>query len=257
MRTAIVGAAALALLVSSGSLAHADGMPANPDSSYTPFSWTGFYIGANGGFGYNYDQRDIILSNNLGMTVTTRGLQPEGGFGGGQIGYNWQRGPLLLGVEADLQGADVSEGFSGRPLDAGGDFLNAHEHVDYFGTARGRIGFAFYRGLIYVTGGFAYGGVRDQLLVSSPGTGFSADLNRDDTRTGSTVGGGLELAIAPHWSVKVEYQLIDLGSERLTAPVAPPNGTTITSNRIEDRVDTIRVGLNYRFDTDRYYVPMK
>ena len=173
------------------------------------------------------------------------------------LGYNWQQGPLLLGFEADLQGADVSGGFSGRILDSVGDLISAHQRVDYFGTVRGRIGFAFYRGLIFATGGFAYGGVRDQLFVNNPGTGFSANLSRDDTRTGSTVGGGLELAVARHWSLKVEYQHIDLGSERVTAPVLPPSGITITSNKVEGRVDTIRVGLNYRFDSDRYYVPMK
>jgi outer membrane immunogenic protein len=182
-------------------------------------------------------------------------VQPEGGFGGGQLGYNWQQGPLLLGVETDLQGADVSAGFAGRLL-ADGDLLDAHQSFNYFGTVRGRIGFAFYRGLIYVTGGFAYGGVRDQLLVSNPGSGFSANLHNDDTRTGSVIGGGVELALAPHWSVKVEYQYIDLGSERLTVSL-PPNGSTITSNKLMDITGTARIGLNYRFDTDHYNVPSK
>jgi outer membrane immunogenic protein len=258
MRKAVAGAAALALVVNSSSFALADGMPGNPGPAHAPFSWTGFYIGANGGYGDNFDRNDnFILSNNLGFTATTRGVQPEGGFGGGQLGYNWQQGSLLLGVEADLQGADVSAGFAGRPIDAGGDLLNAHQNFDYFGTVRGRVGFAFYRGLIYVTGGFAYGGVRDQLFVFNPGSGFSANLHNDDTRTGSVIGGGVELALAPHWSVKVEYQHIDLGSERFAAPLLPPSGITITSNKLMDIAGTARIGLNYRFDTDHYYVSSK
>jgi outer membrane immunogenic protein len=250
MRTTVAGAAMLALIVSSSSFALADGMPGNPGLAHTPFSWTGFYIGVNGGYGDNFDRNDnFILSNNLGFAASSRGVQPEGGFGGGQLGYNWQQGPLLLGVEADLQGADISDGFAGRPLDVGGNLLNAHQNFDYFGTVRGRVGFAFYRGLIYVTGGFAYGGVRDQLVIFNPGSGFSANLHNDDTRTGSVIGGGVELALAPHWSVKVEYQHIDLGSERLTASVLPP-GTTFTSNKLMDVAGTARIGLNYRFDTD-------
>ena len=162
----------------------------------------------------------------------------------------------LLGIEADLQGADVSAGFAGRLL-TDGDLLNAHQNFDYFGTVRGRAGFAFYRGLIYLTGGFAYGGVRDQLFVFNPASGFSANLHNDDTRTGYVIGGGVELALAPHWSVKVEYQHIDLGSERLAASVLPPSSITITSNKLMDIVGTARIGLNYRFDTDHYYVSSK
>ena len=250
MRTAVAGAAVLTLIVFSSSLAHADGMPGSPEPAYAPFSWTGFYIGANGGYGNTYDRiENIDLSSNLGFAAATRGVQPQGGFGGGQLGYNWQQGPLLLGVEADLQGADIGGDFSGRLLDVGGDLLNAHEHINYFGTVRGRVGFAFYHSLIYATGGLAYGGVRDQLLIHNPGTGQSANLTNDSARTGYSAGGGVELAFAPHWSVKVEYQHIDLGSERLTASVLPPGGTTITSNRVLEVADTIRVGLNYRFNT--------
>jgi outer membrane immunogenic protein len=257
MRTTVAAGAALVWIVSSSSFALADGMPGNPRPAYAPFSWTGFYVGANGGYGDNFDRNDnFVLSNSLGFTATTRGVQPEGGFGGGQLGYNWQQGPLLLGLEADLQGADVSAGFAGHLLD-GGDVLNAHQSFDYFGTARGRVGFAFYHGLIYATGGFAYGGVRDQLLVFLPGSGTSVNLHSDDTRTGFVIGGGVELALAPHWSVKVEYQHIDLGSERLAASVFSPGATTFTSNKILDVAGTARVGLNYRFNTDQYYVPSK
>lgn len=82
-------------------------------------------------------------------------------------------------------------------------------------------------------------------------------MHNDDTRTGYVIGGGVELALAPHWSVKVEYQHIDLGSERLAASVLPPSGITITSNKLMDIVGTARIGLNYRFDTDHYYVSSK
>jgi outer membrane immunogenic protein len=246
--------AALALMVSTGTLAFADGMPSYYGGP-APFTWAGFYVGVNGGYGWNdSDSRDIVLQSTNGTTAATRGLTPSGGFGGGQLGYNWQRGQLVVGVEADLQAADIRDEFSSRVIDAGGDVLDAHQRLDYFGTVRGRVGFAFGRALVYATGGYAYGGGSDQLFASNGA--FTANLHNDDTRSGSVVGGGVELALAPHWSAKIEYQHIDLGSERLSAPSVPP-GVIITSNKLEDQVETVRLGLNYRFDSDRYYAPLK
>ena len=98
MRTAVAGVSALILIVSSASLAHADGMPAGVGPGYVPFSFTGFYIGANAGYGYNYDRRDIILSNNFGTTVTARGEEPEGGFAGGQLGVQLAAGATAVGL---------------------------------------------------------------------------------------------------------------------------------------------------------------
>jgi outer membrane immunogenic protein len=251
MRASAAAVAVLAMSVSS--FAYADGMPAYGGPTYAPFSWTGLYVGGNIGYGWNNDSRNIAITNSSGTVVTTPGMTPEGAFGGGQLGYNWQRGPLVLGVEADIQGSDITDGFS-RIIDAGGDRLNARQAIDYFGTVRGRIGFAWDRAFLYGTGGFAYGGVRDRLLVSNGA--LSANMTSNQTQTGSVVGAGFEVAIDRHWSVKAEYQHLDFGSERLTAPVLPANGVVLTSNRLEDRADTVRVGLNYRFHTDTY-APLK
>ena len=93
MRTAAAGATALAWIVSSSSFALADGMSGNPGPAYAPFSWTGFYIGANGGYGDDYNRvGNFVLSNNAGFTAAAPAVQPQGGFGGGQLGYNWQQG---------------------------------------------------------------------------------------------------------------------------------------------------------------------
>ena len=115
--------------------------------AYVPVNtWTGFYIGANGGYGWNANHHSDDL------------LDPAGGFGGGQIGYNWQGGfgfgpHLVLGIEADIQGADISDSVAG-----------VKSQVNWFGTVRGRIGYAFDRTLIYGTGGFAYGEVETAFL---------------------------------------------------------------------------------------------
>ena len=104
--------------------------------------WSGFYIGVNGGYGW---------------TANDGPLAPEGGFGGGQIGYNWQGlfgySPWVIGIEADIQGAGISDSVS--------DVLGSQENsLNWFGTVRGRIGYAAGPALIYATGGFAYGEVQ-------------------------------------------------------------------------------------------------
>jgi outer membrane immunogenic protein len=252
-------AAAVALAVSIPSLAYADGMPASRGTAPTPpFTWSGFYAGINLGYGWNEDDRDINFRNNLGVRFGTDGVRPEGGFGGGQIGYNWQSGPWVLGVETDIQGADINTGANNRFFDLT-DRLNIHRDIDWFGTVRGRVGYAVdSHALIYMTGGFAYGGVRDRLLVFGNTSPLRTNLHTDDTETGYTIGGGVEFAFDSRWSVKLEYQYIDLGSESLTAPTLPANGTIISSNRINDQVDTIRIGLNYRFSSGGYgYGPFR
>ena len=246
MRAAAASIAALAVCIPA--LAYADGYPApTQPAAYAPFSWTGFYIGANGGYAWEADRKDLVITNNLGATLPTTSLDARGGFAGGQAGYNWQTGPLVLGFEADLQGGSIDDRF--HRIFAGND-VNAFKQLDSFGTVRGRVGYAFNRVLVYGTGGFAYGNIRDTILVNSV-----ADLHRDGTETGFAAGGGLEYAIDRHFSMKVEYQHLDFGSDRLSAPVLPPNGVIIFSNRIDHTFDSVRIGLNYRFHDD--YAPLK
>ena len=133
--------------------------------AYVAVDWSGLYVGVNGGYGW---------SDNSFY---------EGGFGGGQIGYNIQRGTFVFGLETDFEASGIT-----------GGGIN----YDYFGTVRGRAGVTFDRALLYATGGFAYGD------VSFPG--FS------HTETGYVVGGGLEYKLTPQWSGKIEYQYIDLDS---------------------------------------------
>jgi outer membrane immunogenic protein len=261
----ITTAAAVALAVGIPSLAYADGMPASRAAVTPPFTWTGFYAGLNLGYGWNDDDKTIILRNGGAFTpcssVTSScatSIFPQGWFGGGQFGYNWQSGPWVIGVETDIQGADIDSDVHHRaiflPMVTGTDFINAHRDIDFFGTVRGRVGYAFDRALIYATGGFAYGGVTDKLVVFNS-TGGTTVLSRDDTQTGYTVGAGIEFAFASSWSAKFEYQYIDLGDERL---IDRTHLTALNTTRFGDHADTFRVGLNYRFGDRGYYAtPMK
>ena len=110
-----------------------------------PWSWRGFYAGVNAGYAWGGD--DSVTLSGPGGTATGT-LEPNGWFGGGQIGYNAQFQSLVFGIEADLQGADISDGNA-----------FASTNVDWFSTVRGRVGYAAGPALLYATGGFAFADV--------------------------------------------------------------------------------------------------
>jgi outer membrane immunogenic protein len=246
-------------------------------------SWTGFYFGVNGGYGWSAGNGKATASSfdsDPGATFFNSDQAPldrKGGFAGGQIGYNWQRSQLVFGVEADLQGSGISgkarRSVEADPADAagiagaGGDDadvltgVRAHSRLDWFGTMRGRLGYAFDRTLVYATGGLAFGHVNDRLTTSVDfGNGplpFSTES--PGTRTGFVVGGGLEYAITPSWSLKGEYQFIDLGSSKLASSASgtDPNFPEVGSGsvKIDHSYNTVRAGLNYH--VGQGYEPLK
>ncbi len=221
--------------------------PAPPSVSYKDapvepsYGWAGLYVGINGGYGWS--SSGSVLDYNggfLGSDASGRAL-PSGGFGGAQIGYNFQSGSLVYGIEADFQGGDIADRLAGTT--ANGNGFNEKERVDWFGTARGRLGYAFGRALFYATGGFAYGDVRQRAFATD---GIdSVTLRNSGIQTGFTVGGGLEYKISPNWSLKAEYQYIDLGSQKLSG--FDNTGAAAGTNSIDTNFHTARIGLNYKF----------
>jgi outer membrane immunogenic protein len=185
--------------------------------AYATVNWSGLYVGVNGGGAWNDKRSDDLVD-------------PSGGFGGGQIGYNWQgiwHPNLVLGIEADFQGAGVSDG-----KDFGiGTFKS---ELEWFGTVRGRVGYAFDRALVYGTGGFAYGSVKN-----SANTIFGSG-SVTETQTGWVAGGGVEYKLSPAWSAKAEYQFLSLDA-------SDPNGAGRLGGGDSDRseIHTFRVGVNY------------
>ncbi len=168
------------------------------------------------------------------MANSSGRAQPQGGFGGGQIGYNFQSGGFVYGIETDFQGGDIGNRVTG--ISTNGNAFSSGEHVDWFGTARARLGYAFGSTLVYGTGGFAYGDVHQHA------TDAGVSLGGSGTQTGWVAGGGVEYKINPAWSLKAEYQYIDLGSEKLTNPTG-----TMSTNGLDASFHTVRLGLNYRF----------
>jgi outer membrane immunogenic protein len=161
---------------------------------YVANTWTGFYAGVNGGGAFGEDPGRVTILRPNGQTATIPGAKPSGGFGGGQIGYNWQGGlglgsNLVIGIEADIQGSDINDSIHFLPSPIGGTASRSSQvNVDYFGTVRGRIGYAFDRTLVYATGGFAYGNVNYRVRN---GVNTVIYTNDNSMETGYTVGGGL------------------------------------------------------------------
>jgi outer membrane immunogenic protein len=227
------------------------------------FNWTGFYIGVNGGgaFGSNHNvdvtetfNNAVFVSGTWPGRGTFGGLEPTGGFGGGQIGYNWQApGSIWVwGVEADLQGASIKDdAFVTLPYISAGNTISigASQKLDWFGTVRGRVGIAFDRVLLYATGGLAFGQTKFELAMTDT-FGFVAAASDKDTRAGWVAGAGVEWAFAPNWSLKGEYQFIDLGRRSINVAERTLAGApTLFAIQSDTRTEfhTGRIGVNYRF----------
>jgi len=234
---------------------------AAPPPLVAVFSWTGFYIGVNGGGAFSQN-RNVNVTETLGGALFTSGtwpgrgtfgsLEPSGGFGGGQIGYNYQVSNWVWGIEADIQGAGIKDSAGATlPYISGLNSItvNSTQKVDWFGTVRGRVGLAFDRVLVYATGGLAYGQTSYAQTMTDT-FGFVAAGSDKHARTGWVVGGGVEWAFAPNWSVKGEYQYIDLGRRNLTLPevtlAGAPTAFAISSSA-RTELHTGRIGINYRF----------
>jgi len=214
-----------------------------------PFSWTGFYIGANVGYGWADADADPFPPGTPGLPFGLNpDSEPEGWFGGGQIGYNLQSGSVVLGIEVDYQGAHMDDTLT---FDVGvsNGVGRIKTEIDSFGSVRGRIGFAFDRVMPYVTAGFAWADVDSKTLVVYPTPAGPVTFSGGDSadHTGWVVGGGLEVAFSPNWSAKAEYLYFDLGEETYTTTLVGPFVADTYTTDADLTMHTFRVGVNYRF----------
>jgi outer membrane immunogenic protein len=223
-----------ALIAGSGSAFAAD-LPSRTVVPVAPvvvpiFTWTGFYAGLNAGYGWSTTDSDYYDPD----TGVLHKQGSDGGFvGGGQLGYNYQFGQFVGGVEVDIQYADLSSS-------DGQEYGSPHQKsMDWFGTARARLGFALDRALIYATGGFAFGGGGDDNNYVS---GYYYDDGKD-TATGWTVGGGVEYAVTDSLSAKVEGLYVNLGKDdkKLGTGLYPEE------KRKDNEFAIVRAGINYKF----------
>jgi outer membrane immunogenic protein len=244
-------------LVAIGSLIN---MPANAadipiKAPAAAYAWTGFYVGGHAGFGIANNNVDVgflpdpVFFGALPLSVKA---DTKGPLGGIQAGHNWTIGAFVVGAEADISLADVSgsgvtpvihptQGFQGL-------FFQAHQRMDWFGTARLRLGTTpAERLLVYLTGGLAFGHIDYRAHDTNPTIEAHIDTQRSSTRAGWTVGGGVEWVLARNWTVKAEYLYYDLGDLTFITDAAPPNPPFQARIALEERGHVVRAGLNYKF----------
>lgn len=265
-----------------------------PYSKAPVFTWTGFYVGLNAGAGFN-TKRSPSVTTSVPLTVYS-GAQAENDTpftGGVTAGYNMQFGSLVAGVEADINYLRRSGGGAGAfpaPVDLTGGYDNRSDFAvgsgsrnDWFGTVRGRLGFAFDRALIYATGGVAFSGRENYSMrqrdvfettafnpillgfgpsgafVTNPAQALSSSGSRSNV--GWALGAGGEYAITDAMSLKLEYLHVDLGRSSQTFVTAPnaanvavgqPAGATYAGGdritvRQKNQFDLVRAGVNVRF----------
>jgi len=288
MKSFLRSATALAGIALAGSAFAADLPRRAAPPVFVPvpvFTWTGFYAGINAGYGFgtgNDNNRTttvlatapVFAPGAVGAAVFNNRNNNEGFVGGGQIGYNYQFTPgsgVVIGVEADAQYVDFGSQRNNASIIGANvnnlTFVNPNglSGLDYFGTVRGRLGYAFDRTLVYGTGGFAYGG--------GGGNDFGLpNSSRNDFRTGWTAGGGIEYALptdsflnffrSSAVTLKIEGLYVSLDRDNANNGVFAYSRTTNTAfrvntpyavavsgytNRREDEFAIVRAGLNYKF----------
>ena len=168
----VVALAAVSTAANAADLGRRHAMPTKAPMYAAPYNWTGFYVGINGGGGWGRSE--------FTAPFPTGSFDTSGGLVGGTVGYNWQMGQLVFGLEGDIDWSGIKGSAAVRRH-------HCETRNDWLGTARGRIGYAFDRFLPYVTGGAAFGNIKNTVA----GIGST-----DQSNVGWTIGGGLEAAIA-------------------------------------------------------------
>ena len=193
-------------------------MPIKAPPMYSPaYNWSGFYLGINGGGGWGRSSWDSV-----------GGFDVDGWLVGGTVGYNYQMGQTVLGIEGDIDWSNIKGSSAPASCPLGCETKNT-----WLGTVRGRLGYSFDRFLPYVTGGVAFCDIK----ASTPGVAGNSATN-----TGWTAGAGVEYAFTNNLSAKVEYLYVDLGDFNCGISC----GASATDN-VSFNANIVRGGLNYKF----------
>jgi opacity protein-like surface antigen len=223
-----------------------DGVAMPIVAAAAPMNWTGLYVGGHMGGGWSndhwFDPFGPTLSEKGGLNAAGFGdiTHGTGPLGGGQIGFNWQTGPWVFGLQADASGADLhgeNTCFSGL----GG--VNCQRVVNALGTLAGRVGYGWNRSLVYVKSGGAWANTAYSLNANTNALTLGSGTTRVN-EGGWTIGGGIEYAFTDHWTVLAEYDHIGMPGRSVSFPTIA-DGTTIS---VRQSIEIFKLGMNYKFD---------
>ena len=202
------------------------------------YDWTGFYIGANGGWGQSRNCVDFV--GVAGVVVADGCRERSGGLVGGQIGYRWQANQWVFGLEAQGDWADLSN----QRVSLLNATLSTRTKTDGIGLFTGQIGYAWNASLFYFKGGAAVTSNRFSVLDNLTGVELAA---ASATRWGGTVGVGWEYGFAPNWSAGIEYDHLFMGHANNSFTATDPRLVGFLNDRISQDVDMVTLRINYRF----------
>jgi outer membrane immunogenic protein len=225
--------------------------------SFAGADWTGFYVGAHGGFTWvdtDYPGLNPYIAppNPCGDCGPPR-PNLESGIVGGQIGYNFQFDNVVVGGEADLSFAGIDETVRD------GNYITQTHTINHFGSIRGKLGLAFDRFLPYVTGGWAWADMEYSQMCPDPAAvpfghcsptatgGPYAPYNKSDsqTETGWVIGGGFAYMIDNNWSIKTEYLRYDFGSQGYDLGKTP-SGKDLGVKTLEHEMDVFKIAVDLK-----------
>jgi outer membrane immunogenic protein len=217
-------------------------------------TWTGFYIGVNGGGAWS---DNTVSYSQLGTGgLASASFTDKSGIGGAQAGFNWQMGWFVAGVEIDLDGRHWGGSSTSAPIAGNAiDLVTLSQNANWLGTARGRLGFAFGDALLYATGGAAAGEVEHSITEFRVTTGDARNLTESPTKVGWVAGAGLEYRVWHNVSVGVEYLHVDLGNTAITSQASVVNATAFQTSQatFTDKSDIVRAKLNWLFGGATYW----
>ncbi len=241
-RIPIAAFVALAATVSTG--AFAQGYPPYGAPGYG--WWNGFEVGIQGGYGWGTSSGKLLTpltteAEAITGTFPHYSFGTSGGAGGIHLGYDWQTGPYVLGIEGDIEGASIGGKQQFQRFPALGLGAGVGSHMNFDSSIRGVAGWSWGQTLLYGTFGVAFGNVTDH--YNEPiGVRIAGDST---TRTGWTAGAGLAYAFTPNWDANLEYRYTDLGQTGRIIGGGVANGGVETNNLF--KFNMIRIGLTYRF----------
>jgi outer membrane immunogenic protein len=203
------------------------------------YDWSGFYIGANGGYGWSHDcRRNLTIALDLGCYDAT------GGVAGGQIGYRWQSAGWVFGLEAQGDWANLRGSTQNLNTSAAEPLGRIGSRMDAFGLFTGQVGYAWNNALLYLKGGAAVTDRRFDYI--NPLTGALSASTGYSTNWGGTVGAGVEYGFAPNWSAAFEYDHIF--EDRHGVTFTTPAGVVLGGSRISGGdTDLVTARINYRW----------
>ncbi len=241
-----MGIVLTALMLAWTGAAHAADMSVKAPKIAAPAAadFTGFYIGVHAGRGWGTGRWIEDGSAGAAPGIQQAAYDMSGFLGGGQAGFNYQLGSALAGIEVDFSGTDIR----GTDSSCYKVFVVAQScsgRVQWMASAAGRLGWVIDQALIYAKGGAAW----SRVAYENPCNGCVTPLGIGSAaRSGWLVGGGIEYAFAPSWSVKLEYAYVDFGTRQVSFAPVDGNPLAYFSADVAERLNLVTVGLNYRFN---------